>query len=87
MIQYDLEFLIKHPAPVQIFTDKSLIYTSKIRLMIDISATREAYDWEEIADTRLIGSEYNISDCFMKLMFPRQLIQILTTGSTKHPIK
>ena len=33
------------------------------RPMIDISATREAFERNEIEDIGLIGSEYNLADC------------------------
>ena len=79
MLNYDIEQLLNQRIPVQMFTDSKSLFdvivrastTSERRLMIDISATRQAYERHEIADIGLISSEYNLADCMTKIIAPK----------------
>ncbi len=61
--------------------------TAERRLMIDVAACREAFDRHEIADIGLIRSEYNLADCMTKIMLPKQLMKVTSTGYLSHPIE
>ncbi len=95
LMKYDLEQLLDQRIPIQMCTDSKSLFdvivrasmTSERRLMIDISATREAYERNEIADIGLIASEYNLSDCMTKIMTPKQLLNVLNSKKLCHPIK
>ena len=95
LLKYDIEQLLQQRIPLQMFTDSKSLFdvivrasmTSERRLMIDISATREAYERHEIADIGLIGSEHNLADCMTKIMAPKQLLHVLSTKKLNHPVK
>ena len=61
--------------------------TSESRIMIDISATREAYERYEITDIGLITSEYNFADRVTVIMTPKQLLHVLSSLKLKHRVK
>ena len=60
---------------------------SESRLMIDISATREAYELNQIAVTGLIGSEHNLADCMTKIMAPKQFLHVLSPQNYNYLVK
>ena len=94
-MKYDLELLLSRRISLQIFTDSKSLFdviiqaskTSERRLMIDISATREAYEKQEIADIGLIESKYNLADCMTKIMLSNKLLETMSTGKLSHPIR
>lgn len=51
--------------------------------MIDVLATRQAYDLHEI----LARFEYNLADCMTKVLVPHKLMKVMSTGKLIHPIK
>ena len=95
LLKYDIEQLLQQRIPIQMFTDSKSLFdvivrasmSSERRLMIDISATREAYERNEIADIGLIGSEHNLADCMTKIMALKQLLHVLSTQKLNHPIE
>lgn len=90
-----MEMLLNQRVPLQVFTDSKTLFdvivrvstTSKRRLMIDIHATREAYDRQEITDIGLVRSQYNLADCMTKIMLPKQMIQVMRTSKLSHPVE
>ena len=62
LLKHDFEQLLQQRIPLQMFTDSKYLFdvivrasmTSERRLVIDISATREAYECIETADIGLI---------------------------------
>ena len=60
--------------------------TSERLLMVDVLATREPYERNEIAYIELISSEYNLADSMTKIMAPKQLLCVIRITKLIHPI-
>ena len=94
LLKHDLERILKRTIRICILTDskslfdtitKNSIITEK-RLMIDVSAARQAYQRMEISDVGHISSKYNAADGLTKTKPCPALIQLLSTGKMDHPI-
>jgi hypothetical protein len=61
--------------------------TSERRLMIDITAVRNAYNAQELSDVGFVRTKYNPADAFTKLGFCEVLDTIIKTGICSLPIE
>jgi hypothetical protein len=90
-----LEGLLCQKVPVTILTDGKSLFdvinrnsaTSERRLMIDVSATRQAYEHHEISDVGFIRTSNNPADALTKREYNAALKDILTTGRLDLPIE
>ena len=81
--------------PLTILTDSKSLFdvitksstTSERRLMIDITAVRNAYNDQELSDVGFIRTKYNPADAFTKLGSCEALNTIIQTGICKLPIE
>ena len=95
LLKYDIEQLLQQCFLYRMFTDSKSLFgvivrasmTSERRLMIGISATREAYERNQIAVTGLIGSEHNLADCMTKIMAPKQFLHVLSPQNYNYLVK
>jgi Reverse transcriptase (RNA-dependent DNA polymerase) len=75
IIKHDLELLLNQRVPLTILTDSKSLFdvitksssTSERRLMIDITAVREAYFKQEISDVGFVRTKNNPADAFTKV--------------------
>ena len=75
MLRHDLQRILNQPIPLWMLTDSKQMFdvitkasqTTERRLMIDIVATREAYNNYEISNVGLIATEYNPADGLTKI--------------------
>ncbi len=91
---HDLSIILGKTVPVQLFTDSKSIFdiitklstVSEKRLLIDISALRQAYTSGEIQNNGHISSEYNIAGPLTEKMNSDILVRLLETGKLNHPV-
>jgi hypothetical protein len=94
-LQHELEWMTGCCIPLMLFTDsKSLFdvltrarYTTETRLVIDSSASREAFNERFISNIDLIKSEVDSADSPTKLESNRALLTLLRSGKIDHPIE
>lgn len=75
LIQHELKILTSRPFPITLLTDSKSLFdviskgsdTSEKILMVDISATRQAYDQEVIDGLGWIRRDFNIADSMTKV--------------------
>ena len=95
MIKHDLQHLYGMSIPLQMRTDSKQMFDvvtkasspSEKRLLIDIAATRESYNANEISNVGLVRSEHNVADGLTKTKFCRALDDLLRTGMDKIPVQ
>jgi len=74
VIQHDLRRILKHPIGLKMFTDSKQLFdvitrashTTEKRLMVEITAAREAYNRHEISTVGLVPGEVNPADGLTK---------------------
>jgi Reverse transcriptase (RNA-dependent DNA polymerase) len=94
-LKHDLEGLLCQKVPVTILTDSRSLFdvitrnsaTSERRLMIDVSATRQAYERHETSDVGFIRTSNNPADALTKRGYNAALMDILTTGRLDLPVE
>ena len=94
-IKHALEKLYRQKIPITMLTDSKQMFdvitkasfTSEKRLLIDISAAREAYNRHEISNVGLVLSEHNIADGLTKPKPCSSLMQVMTSGYDKNPVQ
>jgi len=62
-------------------------YTAEKRLMVDISAVREAYLEKTISNIALIKSEHNPADSLTKIGGNDAFEKLLATNTISHPVE
>ena len=95
MLKDDLEGLYRKKIPIQMRTDSKQIFdmitkassTSERRLMIDVSAARQAYNENEISNVGLVRSEHNIAEGLNKPKFCRSLDELMRAGVDLNPVE
>ncbi len=95
LLKHDLETLLKQVIPIQIMTDSKSLFdviikstkTAERKLIIDIAACREAYERHKKRCIAHIKSQYNLADCFTKIMLPTQLMEVMKTAYLSHPVE
>ena len=91
---YDMMLATGHRIPVRLFTDsKSLFDTvtslsgaTEKRLLIEISALRDAFDSGEFDNIGHVSSEYNLADALTKKKKCHLMEELLATGKLQHPV-
>ena len=81
--------------PLNMYTDSKSLFdtitkrsqTSEKRLLIDLTAVREAYRRREITNVAWVRSEYNLADAMTKIVKDSILDDVLTSGKLDHPIE
>lgn len=95
MLRHDLQVIYKKAIPLQMFTDSLQMFdvitkassTTERRLMIDIAATRESYNRQEISNVGLVSGEDNMADALTKTNPNHALRDVMDTGYDKTPVK
>ena len=94
-LKHDLQVMLCQKIPLTILTDSNSLFdvitksstTSERRLMIDITAVRNAYNDQELSDVGFVRTKYNPADAFTKLGSCEALNTIIQTGICKLPIE
>ena len=92
--RHDLEKLMGRKVPLSMFTDSRSLFdiitkassTKEKRLMIDLTASREGYEKNEISDIGLVRSEHNPADGLTKIGKCPALEQLMH-NNCKFPIE
>jgi hypothetical protein len=87
--------MLRQKVPLTILTDSKSLFdviiksstTSKRRLMIDITAVRNAYNDQELSDVGFVRTKYNPADSFTKIGHCEALETIVKTGVCDLPIE
>lgn len=95
LLKHDLQAILKRDLPLLMLTDSQQLfdvltrsrYTSEKRLMVDISAAREAFEQSLISNVGLIRSEFNAADAMTKIGYNHALHELLSKKCISHPIK
>ena len=95
IIKYDLQSMLGRRIPMTMYTDSTSLFdvitkcssTLEKRLMIDISAVRQAYEREEISDVRFVRTKDNPADAFTKVGKCEVLDKIMSSGKYILPIE
>lgn len=93
-IAHDLSNILSQKIPIEIFTDSKSIFDTitklksitEKRLLIYLSALREAYTSGEIRNMGHILTSYNVADPLTKKMNSTIMTQLLETGKLSHPV-
>jgi hypothetical protein len=94
-IRHDLQNITLLQIPIIILTDSLSLFdvltkattTSEKRLMIDLTAAKEAYKKREIDTIGFVRTEYNPADVFTKITRCKILDDILQTSLLNHPVE
>jgi Reverse transcriptase (RNA-dependent DNA polymerase) len=94
-LKHDLQVMLRQAVPLTILTDSKSLFDvitksstiSERRLMIDITAVRNAYNAQELSDVGFVRTKYNPADAFTKLGFCESLDTIIKTGMCSLPIE
>ena len=94
-IRHDLQNITRIQIPIIILTDSLSLFdvltkattTSEKRLMIDLTAAKEAYKKREIDTIGFVRTEYNPADVFTKITRCKILDDILETSLLNHPVE
>lgn len=82
IFQHDLQTLLRRRVPLCVLTFASMIIRSaimtKIRLMIDLKAVREAFYKEDIYEIGCINRDCDISDALTKILTCDALLRLLS---------
>jgi hypothetical protein len=95
ILKHELERMTGNCIPLMLFTDSKTLfdvitrarYTTETRLMIDISASREAFNERLISNIGLIKSEFNPADSLTKIGSNGAMLTLLRSGKIEHPIE
>jgi len=95
MLKHDLECIYKQSIPMTLLSDSKQMFdvitkashTTERRLMIDIAASREAYNRGEISNVGLVLSENSIADGLTKPSYCKAMDTMLRTGMDKNPVE
>ena len=95
ILRNDLERMLGISMPLLMLTDSEQLfnvltrarYTTEKRLMVDISATREAYSDHTITNIGLIHSDDNPADGLTKINGNGALQRLLQTNSLNHSVR
>ena len=94
-LKYEMEILLKRHIPLQMLVDSKQLFqsishstrTKEKRLMIDLAASKEAFNKKEITDLGLVRTNFMLADCFTKVMKPTQLVDAMKSGFLEHEIE
>ncbi|CDF38174.1 unnamed protein product [Chondrus crispus] len=94
LLRHDISRMLGRHIPLIMLTDSKILfdvltrsrYTSERRLMVDISASRQAYREGSISDVALIPSEDNVADAFTKVCSNGALNRLLRSGKLQHRV-
>ena len=94
-MKYELELLLKRQVPLQMLVDSKQLFqsishgtrTKEKRLMIDLAASKQAFNRKEITDLGLVRTNHMLADCFTKVMKPTQLVDAMKSGILDHAIE
>jgi hypothetical protein len=95
MLRHDIERMISQDVPIHAYTDSLSLFdvisrsttTSEKRLMIDITAAKEAYREGTIDTIGFIRTNFNPADAFTKIVRCHSLEDMLLRGKIEHPIE
>jgi hypothetical protein len=95
MLKHDIEWMIDRDVPIHAFTDSLSLFdvitrstsTSEKRLMIDITAAKEAYHEGTIGIIGFVRTAFNPADAFTKVTRCLALEGIIIKGKISHPIE
>eukprot|EP00171_Calliarthron_tuberculosum_P005221 IDg5221t1 len=95
ILRHDLDRILNQFIPVIMLTDSEILFkvltrarcTTEKRLMVDISATRQAYNDHLISNVGLISSEDNPADGLTKTKPNKALINLLRSHKLNHNVK
>jgi hypothetical protein len=95
MLKHDMEQVICQNIPIHAFTDLLSLFdvisrsntTSEKRLLIDITAAKEAYKEGTIDTIGFIRTNFNPADAFTKVVRCHALENMLPRGKIEHPIE
>lgn len=87
-IRYDIQKMVKQNVPLSMVTDSDSLFkvvvqsstTTERRLMIDIQATREAYQERKIDNMGWVKSDGNIADGLTKINKMELIQHVMRTG-------
>ena len=90
-----MERMLGENIPMIMLTDSKQLFdilvrakrTAERRLMVDISAAREAYNDEVISNIALIRSEFNLADALTNIGGNDALDKFLQTFTLNHPVE
>ena len=90
-IRSQIEHALGRPIAIHLLTDSKSLFdiiskgsrTSEKRIMLDIHATRAAYQAEEISNIGFVRSNDNIADGLTKPKMQYELLNMLREGSHK----
>ncbi len=94
-LSHDLSAILQRKAPTVIFTDSKCLFdtitklstVSEKRVLIDISAIREAYSNGDLTNVAHVASKYNLADTFTKSNADTTMLrQLMQTGTLNHPV-
>lgn len=93
-IRRQLEHILARQVPLIMLTDSKSLYdiltgnkrSRELRLMVDLAASREAYDKSEIDVIGLVRSESNYADDLTKLKGNGLLKELMRTGKIQQPV-
>ena len=88
LVEHDLQMILGKKLAITLLTDSKSLFdvlskgttTTEKRLMIDIEATRQAYDEEVINNLGWIRREYNIADSLTKIQINSIMKKFMLTG-------
>ena len=88
-IRSQMEHALQQPVPMHLMTDSKSLFdiiskgsrTSEKRVMLDIHATRQAYQRQEISNIGFVRSEHNLADGLTKEKKQGALLQMMLDES------
>ena len=94
-INRTLERIYGQRVPIKMLTDLKQMFdvitkasqTTEKRLLIDIAATREAYNLHEISNVGLVLLGENIADGLIKIASFASLNKVMETGFDQSPVQ
>jgi len=95
LLQHDLQSMLGRKLPLLMLTDSLPLFnvltrakqTSERRLMVDISAAREAYNDRSISKIAFTRSEFNPADGLTRTQPNAALLKLLRTHIVDHPVE
>jgi hypothetical protein len=95
IIRHELSRMLSKDIPLLMMTDSRALfdvitrarYTTERRLIVDVAAAREAYSNRTMINIGLIRTGYNPADGLTKVAPNEELLNLLKSGKTDHPIE
>ena len=95
MLRHDLETIYSKRIPLHVFTDSKQVFgtitkaskTTERRLLIDIAASRQAYNRHEISNISPVASEDMIADDLTKTKSSPSWMELLKSGNNVLKVK